>query len=263
MDMTVISRQFAVIVNKKGIQILKRISACAYTKGNVNNSSSSSAQFFEVSGHRGFLPAMDPLPHLSHPQFSPWEETLHDLPKLLAAFDHGQKLRQTIEKLPPFPYQDLLLGGDSEIWRGMLVLAFMTHAYIWGAPSPVSVLPSKLAVSFCEVSSSLGMPPVLTYASYALLSWRIVDKTSAIELGNIVCLQNFYGGLDEEWFRLVHVDIEAKAGVGLKAVVDAHDAVAQQDVAQVRESPHSSVALFKYVFFLGNHRAALYANGRS
>src|SRR5207244_4406592 len=42
-----------------------------------------------------------------------------------------------------------------------------------------------------------------------------------IELGNITLLQNFLGGLDEEWFVLVHVDIEAKAGKALAAVAQA------------------------------------------
>ena len=56
---------------------------------------------------------------------------------------------------------------------------------------------------------------MLSYASYALDNWRRLDPASPIELGNIALLQNFLGGLDEEWFVLVHVDIEAKAGKAL------------------------------------------------
>lgn len=45
-----------------------------------------------------------------------------------------------------------------------------------------------------------------------------MDPARPIELGNIVCLNNFMGGLDEEWFRLVHVEIEARAGPALASI---------------------------------------------
>jgi hypothetical protein len=32
------------------------------------------------------------------------------------------------------------------------------------------------------------------------------------------CLQNFFGGVDEEWFRLVHVSIEAAAAPAIAAL---------------------------------------------
>jgi indoleamine 2,3-dioxygenase len=43
-------------------------------------------------------------------------------------------------------------------------------------------------------------------------------------LGNIVLQQNFLGGLDEEWFVLVHIQIEAEAGPALTGLVHAHNA---------------------------------------
>ena len=65
---------------------------------------------------------------------------------------------------------------------------------------------------------------MLSYASYALHNWRRLDPQKPIELGNVVLLQNFLGGLDEEWFVLIHIDIEAKAGPGLVGLVQAHNA---------------------------------------
>jgi indoleamine 2,3-dioxygenase len=72
----------------------------------------------------------------------------------------------------------------------------------------------------------LGRPPVLSYASYALDNWRRVDPQRHVELGNIVLLQNFLGGQDEEWFVLIHVAIEAQAGPALAAMITAQQAVA-------------------------------------
>ncbi|MBI3303307.1 MAG: hypothetical protein HYZ72_14675, partial [Deltaproteobacteria bacterium] len=46
-----------------------------------------------------------------------------------------------------------------------------------------------------------------------------------VALGNIVLLQNFLAGVDEEWFILVHVDIEAKVAPALGAIGPAQAAV--------------------------------------
>lgn len=37
-------------------------------------------------------------------------------------------------------------------------------------------------------------------------------------LGIIVCLHNFLGGVDEEWFRLIHVAIEVQAAPCVAAI---------------------------------------------
>ena len=45
-----------------------------------------------------------------------------------------------------------------------------------------------------------------------------LDASRPVELGNIVCLHNFFGGVDEEWFRLIHVAIEARAAETVSAI---------------------------------------------
>src|SRR2546425_6396474 len=88
----------------------------------------------------------------------------------------------------------------------------------------------------------LGRPPVLSYASYALDNWRRLDPTKPIELGNITLLQNFLGGLDEEWFVLVHVDIEAKAGKALAGIAQALRAARADNPDEVMLCLHSAAA---------------------
>jgi len=46
-------------------------------------------------------------------------------------------------------------------------------------------------------------------------------------------LQCFLGGQDEEWFILIHIDIEKKAGKALKAIEEAQAAVVAQDAEKV------------------------------
>jgi indoleamine 2,3-dioxygenase len=90
-----------------------------------------------------------------------------------------------------------------------------------------------LAVPWFEVGKLVGRPPILSYQSYASDNWRRFDKSGPIECGNIGLLQCFLGGQDEEWFILIHIDIEKKAGKALKAIEDAQQAVVDNDADQV------------------------------
>ncbi|HZC80195.1 MAG TPA: hypothetical protein VE222_00500, partial [Nitrospiraceae bacterium] len=110
----------------------------------------------------------------------------------------------------------------------MRILSFAGHAYVWEVPDqPVATLPAQLAQPWYEVAQRLGRPPVLSYASYALDNWRRLDRTQPIQLDNIVLLQNFLGGLDEEWFVVVHIQIEREAGSGLAGLLRAMHGAAE------------------------------------
>lgn len=167
----------------------------------------------------GFLPANDPLAALPEP-FADWEDTAQNLPKLLLS----DRLHAFLQALPPFPVEQL--NSPAEIERAMLLLSFLGHAYVWGGSQPIDTLPAVLALPWYQVAQLLRRPPVLSYASYALHNWRRLQTDRAIELGNIALLQNFLGGIDEEWFILIHVDIEAKAIPAMASIPVAHAAVA-------------------------------------
>jgi indoleamine 2,3-dioxygenase len=173
---------------------------------------------------RGFLPAEDPLVRLP-PAFDAWEEVALDLPKLLVA----GRVATTLTDLPPFAADQLRTATELE--RAMVILSFLGHAYVLGEGEPRTRIPARLAVPWHEVASRLGRPPILSYASYALHNWRRVDTDGPVALGNIVLLQNFLGGLDEEWFVLVHVDIEHKAAPAIRSLLPAQQAVEKGDSA--------------------------------
>ena len=174
---------------------------------------------FQVDPERGFLPSPDPLDRLP-PAFACWEEIARDLPKRLAA----GTLRPVLEQLPVLPVSSL--QEPAQLDRAMLVLSYFGHGYVWGDEQPATRIPAGVAVPWYAVAQRLGRPPVLSYASYALHNWRRLDPAGLIALGNIVLLQNFLAGVDEEWFILVHVDIEAKAAPALQAIGLAQQAVA-------------------------------------
>ncbi|KAG2450623.1 hypothetical protein HYH02_004463 [Chlamydomonas schloesseri] len=115
-----------------------------------------------------------------------------------------------------------------------MVLSFLSHAYVWCEPGPPpAVLPAVLAVPWARAAAAVGMPPVLTYATYNLLNWRRLDPSLPPLLDNLASINNFLGGPDEEWFRLVHVDIEARAGPAVAGLARLQQAAAQDDAGGV------------------------------
>lgn len=187
---------------------------------------------FELDPERGFLPPNDPLRQLSS-QFEIWDQVAYDLPKLLVA----DRVRQAVHALPKEDFS--ALSSKAELERAMLVMSYLGHAYVWGGKQPPKVLPAALAVPWHAVAKRLGRPPVLSYASYALHNWRRIDPNAPIELGNIALLQNFLAGVDEEWFVLIHVDIEARAGKAINALIPAQQAAAQGDRAELLNLLHT------------------------
>ena len=159
---------------------------------------------FELSHERGFLPVQDPARALPR-ELAAWDEVGADLPKLLAA----GRARAALAALPPLDPHTL--PGGAPLRRAMLLLSYFGHAYVWGGPEPDARIPAAVAVPWCAVAARLGRPPVLSYASYALDNWRRLDPTGPLDLSNLAILQNFLGGADEDWFILVHLEIEARA----------------------------------------------------
>ena len=170
---------------------------------------------YEISPEKGFLP-QDPLGDL--PNSPTLNDLGHELPKLLSARTVRRFIDEQRQLLPSIPST-----WRTEVYRAaMRILSFAGHAYIWEVPDqPAAKLPPQLAKPWHEIAQRLGRPPVLSYASYALDNWRRLDKTKPIQLDNIVLLQNFLGGLDEEWFVVVHIQIEREAGPGLAGLLRA------------------------------------------
>ena len=181
---------------------------------------------YGITEEFGYLPAHDPAQSLSAGN-EEWDQFGKDLPKLLM----GTNFRKRVQALPKFNIDKL--NGEAEIQRAMLVLSYIGQAYQWSDNQAATVMPQVLAKPWYEVGKLVGRPPILSYQSYASDNWRRFDKAAPIECGNIGLLQCFLGGQDEEWFILIHIDIEKKAGKALKAIEEAQEAVVAQDGEKV------------------------------
>ena len=183
---------------------------------------------YDVSRECGFLPTISPASAQLPEGFRQLQQTAAELPKWLTT----GKIRQAIESLPEVDVDKETLS-EMQLRRAMQVYSYLTHAYVWGEPPPAKVLPRNIAVPFYQIAHKMGRPPVLSYQSYALDNWLPINETEPIAIGNIMVSQNFLGGLDEDWFILIHIEIEAKAAPALAAFPTILEGIARGNTTAV------------------------------
>ncbi len=168
---------------------------------------------YDLSQKCGFLPTISPAAAQLPEAFQQLQQTAALIPKWLTT----GKIRQAIESLPEVDL-DREIVNEMQLRRLMLMYSFLTNAYVWGEPTPTKTLPRNIAVPFSRIAQIMGRPPILSYASYVLDNWLQIDDQELFANSNIMISQNFLGGLDENWFVLIHIDIELEAAPALAAI---------------------------------------------
>ena len=79
-----------------------------------------------------FLPEHSPSKLLSDSYYEPWELVVQHLPSLI-----GNGIRKAVEQLPVLSTDRL--KSEAEWRRAYVILAFLTHAYVWGGDKPEEV----------------------------------------------------------------------------------------------------------------------------
>jgi indoleamine 2,3-dioxygenase len=173
----------------------------------------------------GFLAFPDPVIHLPD-ACAAWETVGTQLNKLVLT----THLRTIIEQLPPFPLD--ALTTEPQWWRAANLLAYMTNLYVLGVVEgrPIERLPAVIAKPFVAVAERLGIPPILSYGLQTLVNWQRIDPTQPVTADNIILLQNFVGGMDETWFKTIHINIEAVAGNALMQLKPAQQSAERGDI---------------------------------
>lgn len=124
------------------------------------------------------------------------------------------RVRHWLDQLPDPQIEDwVTTAPEEQVRTAMVHYSFLVQSYVWGESEPPKHLPSNLARPMVAIADQLGQAPLLPYSGYVLDNWVRLDKSGPIDLDNIYMYQNFAGGDDENWFVLVHVAIEAEAGV--------------------------------------------------
>jgi len=182
---------------------------------------------YGLSRTRGFLSHYE-IDAIALPsQFAEAKQAADDLSNLLTS----GRVRHWLEQLAdPGIEEWVKTAAEEEVRTAMVHYSFLVQAYVWGEPEAPTHLPANLARPIVALADRLGQAPLLPYSAYVLDNWARIDKAGPISLENIRMAQNFLGGADENWFVMVHVAIEAEAGVLLD------NAVKLVAVANVRDA---------------------------
>ncbi|KAI5790821.1 Indoleamine 2,3-dioxygenase [Pyronema domesticum] len=189
-----------------------------------------SLEDYQVSPENGFLPAEAPLSRLPDPYYESWEEIAGDLHNLITS----KKIRRVVEDLPQLSTSRL--RTEAEWRRAYLVLGFLVNSYVWGMEPAQERVPKCLSIPFLKVSDHLDIPPVVTYAACCLWNYKPIYPAGPIDLvENLMTHVTFTGLMDESWFYLISVAIEARGAPTIPLMLEAMKAARQGDSLTVSE----------------------------
>lgn len=187
---------------------------------------------YDISETRGFLCSYNATDVELSGVWSQARDIALTLPKLLTT----GRVRELLDnRLPHIIETDTLDLSDPQARAAMVHYSFMVQAYVWGEVEASSSLPEKLARPICALAEKLGQQPLLPYSGYVLDNWGLHDPSGPIDLSNTYVIQNFLGGQDENWFILVHVAIEARAGAALARIKSVLEGVEAGDTVSVTQ----------------------------
>lgn len=150
----------------------------------------------------------------------------------LSALLTSGRVRALLEQLPQLDLAAFAADApEDQVRAAMVRYSFLVQAYVWGEAEAPAHLPANLAVPMVAISDRLDQAPLLPYSAYVLDNWVRIDRDGPVSLDNIAMVQNFLGGMDENWFVLVHVAIEATAGEALHLACELVDCASNGDVA--------------------------------
>ncbi|KAI1293905.1 indoleamine 2,3-dioxygenase [Xylaria venustula] len=189
---------------------------------------------YGISPTHGFLPDVLPLTRLPDPYYNKWEAIASNLQGLILS----KRLRGIIDRLPVL--STVGLEHDAEWRRAYVLLTFLAHGYIWGGDTPRDRVPPSISAPLLQICHYLDIPPVSTYAASVLWNFKPLFVDEGIDdLDNIATLLTFTGSLDESWFYLVSVAIEARGGPIIPLMLTAVAAAREGDSATVTRCLHA------------------------
>ena len=170
---------------------------------------------FDVSRDRGFLCKYDPATVEMPADLQPLVDAGRMLPEWMAT----GVVRHYLKNIPEIDVSSFIdSASDAQLRNAMVHYSFIVQAWVWGEKEPNHIIPRNIAVPLCLVADRLGQFPLLPYSAYVLDNFSMFDKSGEPILENIYMHQHFSAGIDESWFKMIHVEIEMEAGQALAAI---------------------------------------------
>jgi indoleamine 2,3-dioxygenase len=199
---------------------------------------------FDISEERGFLTPHD-MDKVSLPaDFEP----IVAAGKKLSDYITAGRVRVFLDALPEIDMDSHLPAlTDAQLRLLMVHYSFIFQSYVWGEPEAPKALPRNLAVPYCKLADRIGQFPLLPYTAYTLDNWGRLDPARGITTDNIYVIQNFLDGQDENWFIMIHIEIEAKAGRALAAIPALLEAAERNDLPAIEAQLRTIIAAWEEV----------------
>ena len=181
---------------------------------------------YDISRARGFLCAYDPAEVVLPTAFAPICEAGKMLPDYMAT----GAVRLYLKNIPEVDVMHFVqTATNPQLRQAMVYYSYFVQSWVWGEKNPNHVIPRNIAVPLCQIADALDQFPLLPYSAYVLDNFSRFDKSGPITLENIYMVQHFSAGVDESWFKMIHVEIEAEAGQALAAIPDILTATENED----------------------------------
>ena len=91
------------------------------------------------------------------------------------------------------------------------------------------MLPAAIVVPLLHIASYLGVPPTATYSALDLWNFTAPLNSDLSQIENLSVLHTFTGTMDEAWFYLISVAIEARGAEIIPVMLRAIDAARAGD----------------------------------
>lgn len=199
---------------------------------------------WNVESENGFLMQPEPLAQVSSALAPDQPVALGDIlavERLAADLSHlieGGQIRRELDALPVIDFSGI--RGTSDLCTSLIIerlqqiYTYFANAYVYAVGEAQStVIPASVAVPLVQLSNRVERPPIMAYCNYTLGNWQKVDPAGEMVVENLRMNQLFLDLPDEAWFARVHVEVEAKAGAALGAMLDAITASQRGDLNAV------------------------------
>jgi sulfite reductase alpha subunit-like flavoprotein len=190
----------------------------------------------------GFLPVEPPL--LSLPaSHSSWDEMVDRLPELYRKLT----MRQVFTQMPLLEATPDALP-DRYLLRASTMLGVFAHAYQYVQTDPPAALPASILEPWKEVSRRLGKPlPYVSYIDLFFYNWKLRDPAGPRRLDNMELLVPAWHNQAERIFYLVTTEFAMQLTPVLNAMLQAQEAVIQENRSALEEALLVIIDQLRYV----------------
>lgn len=182
----------------------------------IQSGSKYELESFDLKNGKGFLPYNEPIISHNNSEFLKLSELSNRLPDLIKSGNVVSTINDNFE----IDFDKIMENRDdiSFILRCYSMISCISHAYevefgkMVNDEKAPSLIPSNLSKTFYDISEFINRVPTMTYESYVLQNYHLLEKDQGYSLENIKPIVTYSGTSFEEHFIKIHVLSEYYGG---------------------------------------------------